>query len=226
MAQILWLVIAPFVLGWKFQKRDVLYVIASCVVFLALAFAWFGYWFITDPQYRALWHGWRQSMRDESARHPVELANLRPYFLYFFISAPVLFLTLPFAPLNEWRKHRLSPMLALWVVAFLANLLLFFNYSTTINWRYFLTGLPGLVPLGAVWLIGFGEKKLGSKQRALMASSAVILLFAGIFFVAVNAIAQIVWFPAAPLWSFLLIILDTVIIYQLTMNWSADEARR
>jgi hypothetical protein len=49
---------------------------------------------------------------------------------------------------------------------------------------------------------------------------------AGIFFVAVNAIAQIVWFPAAPLWAFLLIILDTVIIYQLTMNWTADEARR
>jgi hypothetical protein len=49
---------------------------------------------------------------------------------------------------------------------------------------------------------------------------------AGIFFVAVNAIAQIVWFPAAPLWAFLMIILDTVIIYQLTMNWTADEARR
>lgn len=49
---------------------------------------------------------------------------------------------------------------------------------------------------------------------------------AGIFFVAVNAVAQIVWFPAAPLWSFLMIILDTVIIYQLTMNWTADEGRR
>ena len=49
---------------------------------------------------------------------------------------------------------------------------------------------------------------------------------AGIFFVALNAIAQIVWFPAAPLWSFLMIILNTVIIYQLTMNWTAGEARR
>lgn len=48
---------------------------------------------------------------------------------------------------------------------------------------------------------------------------------AGIFFVAVNAVAQIVWFPAAPLWAFLMIILDTVIIYQLTVNWTADEAR-
>ena len=43
--------------------------------------------------------------------------------------------------------------------------------------------------------------------------------WAGVFFVAVNAIAQIVWFPAAPLWSFMIIILDLVIIYQLTARW-------
>lgn len=49
---------------------------------------------------------------------------------------------------------------------------------------------------------------------------------AGIFFVAVNAIAQIVWFPAAPLWAFLIIVLDTVIIYQLTVNWSAEDPAR
>jgi hypothetical protein len=42
---------------------------------------------------------------------------------------------------------------------------------------------------------------------------------AAIFFVAVNAIAQIVWFPAAPLWAFLMIILDVTIIYQLTVRW-------
>jgi hypothetical protein len=40
-----------------------------------------------------------------------------------------------------------------------------------------------------------------------------------IFFVTINAISQIVWFPAAPLWSFLLIVLDVVIIYQLTARW-------
>jgi hypothetical protein len=42
---------------------------------------------------------------------------------------------------------------------------------------------------------------------------------AAVFLVAVNAIAQIVWFPAAPLWAFLIIILDVVIIYQLTARW-------
>ena len=42
---------------------------------------------------------------------------------------------------------------------------------------------------------------------------------AAVFFVAVNAVAQIVWFPAAPLWAFLMIILDVTIIYQLTARW-------
>jgi hypothetical protein len=45
--------------------------------------------------------------------------------------------------------------------------------------------------------------------------------FAGVFFVSVNAVAQIVWFPAAPLWAFLMIILDTVILYQLMVRWDA-----
>jgi len=40
-----------------------------------------------------------------------------------------------------------------------------------------------------------------------------------IVFVAVNAIAQIVWFPAAPLWAFLIILLDVMILYQLTARW-------
>ncbi len=42
---------------------------------------------------------------------------------------------------------------------------------------------------------------------------------AAIFFASLNAVAQIVWFPAAPLWAFLIIILDVTIIYQLTARW-------
>jgi hypothetical protein len=42
---------------------------------------------------------------------------------------------------------------------------------------------------------------------------------AAIFFVAVNCVVQIAWFPAAPLWAFLMIILDVTIIYQLTARW-------
>ena len=57
-------------------------------------------------------------MRDESARHPVSITNLRPYVMYYFISAPLVFLTLPFAPVLEWRKRGLSPMLLLWLAGF------------------------------------------------------------------------------------------------------------
>src|SRR5205809_5470874 len=49
----------------------------------------------------------------------------------------------------------------------------------------------------------------------LFAGSSGARVFA-VFFVAVNAVAQISWFPTAPLWSFLIIILDVTIIYQLT----------
>ena len=37
-----------------------------------------------------------------------------------------------------------------------------------------------------------------------------------------NAVMQVVWFPAAPLWAFLIIILDVFLIYHLMLNWS-DE---
>ncbi|HEY5942133.1 MAG TPA: hypothetical protein VIT89_04650 [Solirubrobacterales bacterium] len=43
--------------------------------------------------------------------------------------------------------------------------------------------------------------------------------WAAIFFVSINAVTQIVWFPAAPLWAFLMILLDVTIIYQLTARW-------
>ena len=52
----------------------------------------------------------------------------------------------------------------------------------------------------------------------LVGSGAARLL--AVFLLTVSAISQIVWFPAAPLWAFLLIILDVTIIYQLTARWS------
>lgn len=42
-----------------------------------------------------------------------------------------------------------------------------------------------------------------------------------VFFVTINAILQIVWFPLAPLWAFLIILLDVTIIYHLTARWDA-----
>jgi 4-amino-4-deoxy-L-arabinose transferase-like glycosyltransferase len=178
-----WLVLAPFILGWKLQRREILHVALSCIVFALLAFGWFSYWFIFDEHYRHVWHGWRESMRDESARHPVTIANLRPYIMFYFVSAPLVFMTILFAPILEWVKRGLTPMLLLWLVAFFANLLLFFNYSTTVNWRYFLTGLPGIVPLGAFWLIRIAKVPLGNERRALVACVLVIVSLAWMFYI-------------------------------------------
>jgi hypothetical protein len=161
-----------------------LWVATSCVVFVVLGLGWFGYWFITVPHYRWVWHGWRESMREESARHPVQLSTLRPYVMLYFISAPLVFLTNLFAPVMEWRKHhRMTTLLLLWSAGFLANLLLFFNYSTTVNWRYFLTGLPAIVPLGAFWLLRVAEKRVGSEQRAFIACTFLIGVLAVVLFI-------------------------------------------
>jgi len=42
----------------------------------------------------------------------------------------------------------------------------------------------------------------------------------GVVVVALNAIEQVWIFPAAPLWAFIVILLDVLIIYNLTARWS------
>src|SRR5690349_6813489 len=115
-------------------------------------------------------------MGEESSRHPVALANLRPFFVYLFITAPVVFISLPLVMVQEWRKWKLTPLLLLWLVGAFADALLFFNYSTTVNWRYFLTGLPGLAPLASNGLLLLGTRLLGNVQRAFV---AVVIVIAG-----------------------------------------------
>src|SRR6266496_2905518 len=85
-----WLVVAPFVCGWKFRRRQILIVALSCLIFLLCAIGWFAFWFITDAHYRWIWFGWRESLRQEATRHPVSLHNLWPYLAYFFVTAPLL----------------------------------------------------------------------------------------------------------------------------------------
>lgn len=46
--------------------------------------------------------------------------------------------------------------------------------------------------------------------------------WAGVAVLSVNAILQIVWFPAAPLWAILMIGLDLLLIFQLCINWSEE----
>ncbi len=55
--------------------------------------------------------------------------------------------------------------------------------------------------------------------------SALILSIPAWVSAGLNAVLQVVWFPAAPLWAFLMIILDIVIIYQLTVNWTGSPER-
>jgi hypothetical protein len=60
---------------------------------------------------------------------------------------------------------------------------------------------------------------LGLTGFGLLAGSSAAR-WAGVFLVAVNAIAQVWIFPAAPLWAFIIILLDVVIIYNLTARWT------
>ena len=176
-----WLIAGPFVCGWKLTRRHVVVIGLSLLLFFVFAFGWFAFWFFTDAHYQRSWFGWRESMRLENERHPVTLWNLWPYLGYFFVSAPLIFVSLPFAMWSEWRKHRLSPMFVLAATGLLANLALFFNYSTAINWRYFLTGMPALAPLCACFLLGVLVPRVRSVKIAF-ASCIVAVMAAAVVF--------------------------------------------
>lgn len=185
-----WLAVAPFALGWKLRRRDLGLVALTLAIFLLLAIGWFGYWFLTDSHYRTIWFGWRESMRQESARHPVSISNVVPYFMYFFVSAPFVFLAFPFAAVREWRRRKLSPLLLLGMMGLFADLLLFLNYSTTINWRYFLTGLPALVPLAADYLISVVSRVFGSARLAFALCFAVLVGLGIVFGLLIKPVSQ------------------------------------
>ncbi|MEP6636168.1 MAG: glycosyltransferase family 39 protein [Acidobacteriota bacterium] len=185
-----WLVLAPFLLGWKLRRREFSYVALSLAIFLVLAVGWFGYWFLTDAHYRAVWYGWRESLLQESTRHPVSLRNAVPYLMYFFISAPLIFLAFPFAVVNEWRQKRLSPLLLLGLCGLLADLLLFLNYSTAVNWRYFLTGLPALAPLSANYLIRRLTRLTGSARLAFASCVVALGICATVFTVLIQPVSR------------------------------------
>jgi hypothetical protein len=173
-----WLVFAPFVCGWRPSRRGLLLVGLSCLIFMIFAGSSFAFWFLADPTYRAAWYGWRESMRLESALHPVSIRTVWPWFAFFLVTAPLVVLTLPMAGVAEWRKHRLSPILLLAAVGLFANLLLLLNYSTAIGWRYLLTGLPALVPLSSYYLVQSLTRRFEKELWAFLASVTTIALIA------------------------------------------------
>jgi hypothetical protein len=172
-----WLLVAPFACGWKLTKRNVTVIAISAALFFVCAFGWFAFWFLTDDHYQRIWYGWRESMRQETERHPVTVKNLWPYLGYFFVTAPLVFVALVPGMLNEWRKRKLSPMFVLAATGLAANLALFLNYSTAINWRYFLTGMPALAPLCACYLLGLLAPRVRNVKIAF--ASCVLVLVTG-----------------------------------------------
>ncbi|HKZ77057.1 MAG TPA: glycosyltransferase family 39 protein [Pyrinomonadaceae bacterium] len=185
-----WLMLAPFVGGWRPRRREIYYVILSLFVFLLISLGWFGYWFISDAHYRFIWFGWRESMRQETARHPVTVLNLWPFLMYFFVSAPLVFLSFPFAMNREWRQRKLSPLLLLALLGLFADGLLFLNYSTAVNWRYLLAGLPALAPLSAQYLLERLSQLLRSTKVAFVCCIVALLVLATVFSILIRPVSR------------------------------------
>jgi hypothetical protein len=173
-----WLLFAPFLIGWKFDRRTIGIVTTSLLAFILFAVGPFALWFALSAGYRAQWYIWFESGRSEAARHPLTLSNLKPFFAYFFLVSPVVFASLPFAIVNEWRRRGLTILLFAASVGLFANAILILNYSTVINWRYFVTGLPAMAPLTANYLVNIGTAKLKSPRRAFASLTALILVVA------------------------------------------------
>ncbi|MDQ3820159.1 MAG: hypothetical protein M3362_21115, partial [Acidobacteriota bacterium] len=118
------------------------------------------------------------AMRLEEARHPFSIRSAAAFLVYFFLASPMVFIALPVAGLKEWRANRFSEPLALASVGFIATLLLLLNYSTTINWRYLLTGLPALAPLAASYFMRSQTLRLKSERQAFLSVIAGVALIA------------------------------------------------
>lgn len=96
-----------------------------------------------------------------------------------------------------------------------------FGLSAILNDQVVLVGGEGVV-IASITTWGWIHLIVGLAMVAtgmgLFTGSPTARIFA-VAFVALNALLQFVWFPAAPLWSFLMILLDVTIIYQLTARW-------
>ncbi|MGH9941296.1 MAG: glycosyltransferase family 39 protein [Pyrinomonadaceae bacterium] len=186
----LWLVAGPLVYGWTFSRRNLLLTAAACLLFFVCALGlWGSYYYFDLGGYRGAWYGWVESMRMEEAVHPVSIKNFVPLFFFFFIAAPLSLVALPAAVYSEWRAARgwRSPLLALALIGFVANMSLISHYSTVINGRYLLTGLVGVIPLAASFFVRYETRQReGSERRGFRVALAGVvgtaLLIGGTFY--------------------------------------------
>jgi len=163
-----WLVLAPFTAGWGLNRRTIAVVAASLLIFLVFAFGPFAAWYFSSPVFRLDWHTWLSSMQSESERHPISTSNLKPFLIYFFMCAPLITVGLPFAAGKEWRERGFTLALLAGGIGVFATIMLFFNYSTTINWRYFLTGLPAMAPLAGDFYVRIQTRRFRSERRGFV----------------------------------------------------------
>jgi 4-amino-4-deoxy-L-arabinose transferase-like glycosyltransferase len=168
-----WLVLSPFVCGWRLGRREVMTIALACVVFFIFALGGFGFFYLLNVgDYRYEWETSFHALREESKRHPVRLANMGPLMWYFLLAAPVVLVSFPFAVWREWKRRGLTPLLLLGVIGFLANLSLIIHYSVVLNGRYLLTGVPAMIPLVGSYLMEAQVSLLGNRRRAFI--SAVV----------------------------------------------------
>jgi hypothetical protein len=180
-----WLVIAPFVAGYKFDRRTIPAVAASLAIFLVVAFGPFLIWYEASTVFRLDWHTWLSSMQDEAKRHPISAANLKPFLIYFFMCAPLITVGLPFAAGKEWRERGFTLSLLAAAIGAFATAMLFFNYSTTINWRYFLTGLPAMAPLAGDFYARIQARRFGGERRGFVSAIVGVALIGALMIVLV-----------------------------------------
>ncbi len=173
-----WLLFAPFLASWKFNRRTIATVVLSLGLFGLFALGIFVFWYATHAEYRATWHVWAESSQNEAARHPLRLANLKPFFVYLFLASPLVFVALPFAIWREFRARGWSLLILSSLCGLFANAMLFFNYSTIINWRYFLTGLPAMAPIAEDYFFRSQTEKLSSARAGLITAIAGVVVIA------------------------------------------------
>jgi hypothetical protein len=178
-----WLVFSPFVCGWKLGRREVIVTALACALFFLFALGGFAFFYLLNiNDYRYEWRIAFESLRAESLRHPVRLANMGVLLWYFMLAAPVVPIVFPFAAWRECRRRGWTPLLILGVIGFLANLSLIIHYSVVLNGRYLLTGIPALVPLVGSYLIESQASLLGNHRRAFASVVVGVVLATALFY--------------------------------------------
>jgi hypothetical protein len=104
----------------------------------------------------------------------------------------------------------------------IASLNFFYGLAAVLNDDVVVVGGQGAIIADLTtwgWVTMILAVILGLTGFGLLAGSGAAR-WAGVFFVTLNAIEQVWIFPAAPLWAFIVIVLDVIIIYNLTARWT------